>query len=249
MRRYLRLQYVFYALIFCAFANAYQALARFEVWRQPFLALFIVYQLFVGVLWPHYRHLRFRVVHHGATCLIAFVYALVPSLVYHIVLLVRLGFVPAFWFSLLFAAAAFFLLFWNGILSVYLASYQLGIHHRLLGIVCGLVPVLNLVMLRRIIAVVVNESDFELAHERRNDARQAEALCATKYPLLLVHGVFFRDWKHLNYWGRIPDELRFHGAEIYYGNHQSAAAVADSAAEIAARVRAIVAETDRKSVG
>ena len=27
---------------------------------------------------------------------------------------------------------------------------------------------------------------------------------ATRYPIVLVHGIFFRDWQHVNYWGRIP---------------------------------------------
>lgn len=248
MRKYLRLQYIAYTLLFCLLANAYLFLVRFEAFRQPFLVLALAVLLLAGMLWPPYQRLRFRIVHHGATCLLTFVYALLPSLVYHIVLLVRLGLVPAFWWSLLFAAVSFFLLFWVGMLSVYLASYQLGIRHRLLGIVSGLVPILNLVMLRRIIIVVIHETVLERSRELKNEARQGEALCATKYPILLVHGVFFRDWKHLKYWGRIPDELAFHGARIYYGEHQSAAAVADSAAEIAARVRAIVRETGCEKV-
>ncbi|MCM1082339.1 MAG: hypothetical protein NC393_13040 [Clostridium sp.] len=68
-------------------------------------------------------------------------------------------------------------------------------------------------------------------------------LCATKYPLLLVHGVFFRDYRHLNYWGRIPRELVKNGAAVYYGKHQSAASVCDSARELAARIRYIAIKT------
>ena len=29
----------------------------------------------------------------------------------------------------------------------------------------------------------------------------------------MVHGVFFRDFRYFNYWGRIPKELKRHGAE------------------------------------
>ena len=58
-----------------------------------------------------------------------------------------------------------------------------------------------------------------------------------------MHGVFFRDFKYFNYWGRIPRELEENGAVIYYGNHQSAASVADSAGELAARIRQITEET------
>ncbi len=62
----------------------------------------------------------------------------------------------------------------------------------------------------------------------------------TKYPLLLVHGVFFRNSKRLNYWGRIPAELEKNGAVVYYGEHQSAASVVDSAGEISRRIEEIV---------
>ncbi len=62
-------------------------------------------------------------------------------------------------------------------------------------------------------------------------------------PLLLVHGVFFRDFRYLNYWGRIPKELIRNGATVYYGQQQSAAAVEDSGKELAARIRQIVEET------
>lgn len=68
-------------------------------------------------------------------------------------------------------------------------------------------------------------------------------LCATKYPLLLVHGVFFRDYRYLNYWGRIPRTLEKYGAVVYYGKHQSAASVCDSARELAARIKYIAVKT------
>lgn len=59
----------------------------------------------------------------------------------------------------------------------------------------------------------------------------------------MVHGVFFRDYRFLNYWGRIPRELQRNGATIYYGQQQSAAAVEDSGRELAERIRSIVEET------
>lgn len=64
----------------------------------------------------------------------------------------------------------------------------------------------------------------------------------------MVHGVFFRDFRYLDYWGRIPAELEKNGTVIYYGNHQSAASVADSGAEIAARIKAVLQETGSEKV-
>jgi triacylglycerol lipase len=59
----------------------------------------------------------------------------------------------------------------------------------------------------------------------------------------LVHGVFFRDSKFFNYWGRIPKELETNGATIYYGNHPSAASVAESAQFLKERILQILEKT------
>ncbi len=140
------------------------------------------------------------------------------------------------------------LIFWDGMIRVYLTSVQLGLAVRILGIVLGMVPVANLVMLGLIYSKVRYECDVALARYERNKARAAERICATRYPVLLVHGVFFRDSKLLNYWGRIPAELEKNGAVIYYGNQRSAASVNDSGAELAARIREICRETGCEKV-
>ena len=57
-----------------------------------------------------------------------------------------------------------------------------------------------------------------------------EKCCATRYPVLLVHGAFFRDVHWLSYWGRIPAALEQNGAAVYFGNQQSAESVEASAA-------------------
>lgn len=78
--------------------------------------------------------------------------------------------------------------------------------------------------------------------------RCGERVCATKYPILLVHGVFFRDFKYLNYWGRIPKELEKNGARIYYGNHNSASSVEESAKQLKARILEITKESGCEKV-
>lgn len=64
-----------------------------------------------------------------------------------------------------------------------------------------------------------------------------------KIPCVACARCVFRDSAYFNYWGRVPAELIANGAEIYYGNHESAASVDDSAKEIAERIKQIVAET------
>ena len=83
----------------------------------------------------------------------------------------------------------------------------------------------------------------KMAKEKINKQRHDLKICSTKYPILLVHGVFFRDTKYFNYWGRIPAELETNGATIFYGNHHSASSVADSAAELKTRIIEILSET------
>lgn len=63
------------------------------------------------------------------------------------------------------------------------------------------------------------------------------------YPVLLVHGMGFRDSKHINYWGRIPARLEENGCEIYYGNQDSNGTVASNGAFLAEKIKEIIRET------
>lgn len=140
------------------------------------------------------------------------------------------------------------IVFWNGIIRIYVTSEQLGIKLRVVGAVCGMIPVVNLVVLGILIRTVRKEVRVENDKLLLNRERQGMQICKTKYPILLVHGVFFRDSNFFNYWGRIPKELEKNGAVIYYGNHQSAASVENSAGELAERIKQIVEETGCEKV-
>lgn len=139
-------------------------------------------------------------------------------------------------------------IFWSGIVRIYISSSQLGMKWRLIGLICGWIPVVHLVVLTKLISIASKEAEFENGKLLRNKEREEQEVCKTKYPIVMVHGVFFRDFRYLNYWGRIPKELEKNGAIIYYGNHQSAAPVAESAKELDARIRQIVEETGCKKV-
>ncbi|MBQ1743886.1 MAG: alpha/beta fold hydrolase [Clostridiales bacterium] len=58
--------------------------------------------------------------------------------------------------------------------------------------------------------------------------------CCLKYPLLMVHGMGFRDRKHLCYWGRIPKVLESQGANVFFG-HQDAVGSVEGNADIIAK--------------
>lgn len=214
------------------------------------LAGYMLIHLFPGIPRPGVPGRRLRICYRGAVCLKVFLTTSAVSVLFHIWLWTEL--MTAHW--QLWCGSVFFcffmeaMLFWNGILRVYAASVQLGVRDRAVGMACGMIPVVNLIVLHSIIRTVSNEVVFETEKDRIDRERESLQICRTKYPLLLVHGVFFRDSNLLNYWGRIPRELERNGAVIYYGNHQSAASVPDSASELSARIRQIVAETGYEKV-
>lgn len=211
---------------------------------------FLVYNIFPTL--KKYPSFRLKVLGDGSELLLTFFITTISSLPLVIAGLIgtiggRLN-IPVYVVYCVIFAVGEFIMFWNGIIRVYLTSVQLGIRYRVLGIVLGFVPIANLVMLMIIYVKVRRECHNELALDKRDKSRAADKVCATKYPILLVHGVFFRDSKLLNYWGRVPAELEKNGAVIYYGEQQSASAVADSAKELAERIEKIVTETGCEKV-
>lgn len=138
--------------------------------------------------------------------------------------------------------------FWNGIIRVYISSKQLGIKHRVIGALVGMIPILHLIALFKIIKITKKEVKFENDKILLNKSRKDEQICKTKYPILLVHGVFFRDSRYFDYWGRIPKELKDNGATIFYGNHDSAVSIEESAKELSERIKEIVKQTGCEKV-
>lgn len=140
------------------------------------------------------------------------------------------------------------LLFFVGIALVYVFGKQLGLRYRIWGLLLGWVPIANLIMLFIILGIVDEEIKVESKKIKLNEQRAEQKICQTKYPILLVHGVFFRDFPLLNYWGRIPDELKANGATIYYGGHNSASAVRNSAKELERKIKQIIEDTGCEKV-
>ncbi len=182
----------------------------------------------------------------GNALLIIFLITMALLITGAILMIRKMGFkelIFDYWGWLLIFTTTEIMIFWTGIIMVYITSIQLGIKMRVIGILAGMIPVVNIIVLVIIISITGREYRFEKKKLKIDNKRKADRICATKYPLLMVHGVFFRDFKNFNYWGRIPEELERNGAVIYYGNHQSASSVEDSARELAQRIMQIVSET------
>jgi len=141
-----------------------------------------------------------------------------------------------------------FILALNGSIRVCAASTQAGIPAKLLFIFFWWLPPVNFILMKKLSGAAAREYIFSAAKAELNARRAGEAVCKTKYPILLVHGIFFRDWKSFNYWGRIPKELEQNGADCFYGNQRSSASVAECGAELAECISRVISETGCEKV-
>lgn len=241
MRRYFTLPNVIYFVLLSILLNSYMLIKTSPYLLILIIPVFVLLNMLAGIRPAGTKSIRIKLCNHGATLLALFIFSLIPSLIWHIILAVQT--LPEahmdLIFSALFCILLSALLFSNGIICVYCTSSQMGIKWRVIGIVCGMIPILNLMVLTKIIRVTSNEVDFEIQKERVSTAPALATICQTKYPIVLIHGIFFRDNKLFNYWGRIPQTLKLHGATIYYGQHQSALTVKESARELTARIKLI----------
>lgn len=242
MKRYLTLYCIIYFVLMSILLNSYMLVKLSPLMLLIIIPLFIALNLFAGTKLTCTTSLRLKICNHGTLLLTVFVCSLIPSLIWHTVLAfltIPNSYMDLIW-SAVYCIVGSAILFWNGIICVYCTSTQMGIKWRVIGALCGMIPVLNLVVLTKIIKLTSDEIEFEIEKEITSHDPALSEICKTKYPLVLIHGVFFRDSKLFNYWGRIPRTLKLHGATVYYGEHQSALTVKESARELASRIRLIV---------
>ena len=106
---------------------------------------------------------------------------------------------------------AFFLIL-AGAVRIFFTSRRLSIARRIVLLLTMWIPAVNLFVLLYACRLVYEEYDFEREKVLLQELRVNTKLCKTRYPLLMVHGVGFRDLRYFNYWGRIPAELMRNGA-------------------------------------
>lgn len=136
----------------------------------------------------------------------------------------------------------------NGILKTAVTSKQIKFVWYILLILMWYIPPVNIIIFRHFYKTGKRELRFETARLDLEKVRAENSVCRTKYPVLMVHGIFFRDWQYFNYWGRVPNALITNGAEIYYGNQQSAKSVAESAEELKNRILEVIKESGAEKV-
>ena len=69
-----------------------------------------------------------------------------------------------------------------------------------------------------------------------------------KYPLLMVHGMGFRDNRVIGYWGRIPKALEKCGAEVFFGGQDSNGSIEGNAAQLKKTIEAVLRQTGAEKV-
>ncbi len=250
MKKHITLSNIIYFVLLSLLFNSYmlvKASLYNLIWIVP---LFIVLNVLPGSRLKGVKRWQLKLCNHGNVILALFAFSLISSIIWHGILAyltipdTYLDFV----FSALYCVVLSAIVFWNGIICVYATSSQMGVKWRVLGALCGMIPIVNLVILARIIRITSDEIEFEVQKEVKASDPTFTDFCKTKYPIVLIHGVFFRDNNLFNYWGRIPRTLQAHGATIYYGQHQSALSVKESARELTARIKLIVERSECEKV-
>ena len=73
--------------------------------------------------------------------------------------------------------------------------------------------------------------------------------CDTKYPVILVSGLGFKDSINLmNYWGKIPDFLKAHGCEVYTAYQDAFNSHADNAIKLKYRILDILEKSNHEKI-
>ena len=128
-------------------------------WYLPLISVFafVAANAFPSGAKGGYPSFKFRMIAHGSELLLQFLITTLLSSVIYIQSAFQM--LPDNWvkWALCLGGAllAEFILFWNGIISVYCTSVQLGIKHRFIGIICGFIPIVNLFCLGVIIKITM----------------------------------------------------------------------------------------------
>lgn len=71
----------------------------------------------------------------------------------------------------------------------------------------------------------------------------------TRYPILLVHGIAWRDdTPFLPYWGKIPDILKYYGAEVHLSGHDAFNTYAANALSLKQKIFSVLKESKAEKV-
>lgn len=136
----------------------------------------------------------------------------------------------------------FYLLILNGSIRILATCRSLGVWKRILFFCFLWIPVIHLFPLRYLSKRAKIEYDAENCRFENRKQRDGSLVCATRYPIILLHGIGFRDFKYFNYWGRIPKELVRNGAIVYYGHQEAWGTIENNGEIIKSKIKEILEE-------
>jgi triacylglycerol lipase len=96
--------------------------------------------------------------------------------------------------------------------------------------------------------IAYNEYDHACNKAYNENMRKDSSVCETRYPLLMLHGVGFRDLKYINYWGRIPKNLIKNGATVYYGHQEALGTIESNGQMVRNKIIEIIQKTGAEKV-
>jgi triacylglycerol lipase len=148
---------IVYSVILSFISNSFTFIKQAPKSLFVIIPLFLLINIFAGVFSIKSKSKKIKICFHGTSLLICFYISVITSVVCHVILGIHT--IPddymTFVWSAVICFAVNFIVFWNGIICVYLTSTQLGIKIRFIGLICGMIPVANLVALFFIIKTIV----------------------------------------------------------------------------------------------
>ena len=164
------------SLLISFIANSYFLIKEIPQILFGIIPMFIIINIFGGVLIPFVNNKRFVVCQHGTIMLYSFYASIIVSTVFQIIFAIKS--IPndymTFIWNFVTCFGVNFVIFWNGIICVYLTSAQLGVKWRVIGLICGLIPIVNLIVLFLILKATTNECMFETKKSEINKGRREQ---------------------------------------------------------------------------
>lgn len=137
---------------------------------------------------------------------------------------------------------------YNGALRILCTCRRLGILKRILIIFNMWVPIVNLFLIHYLCKKAKEEYSLECCRFDLKCCRLGSNVCSLKYPLIMVHGIGFRDLRYFNYWGRIPKKLCENGATVYYGHQNAWGTIEENALALKQKIEQVCQETGAEKV-
>lgn len=131
-------------------------------------------------------------------------------------------------------------LYLNGSIRAIFAAKSLTLLTRVL-LVCALwIPVIGWMLAASVARRVRREYHAAVDRVEWERAQPHSDRCSTRYPILLVHGVGWRDRVLFNAWGRIPQYLKRHGADLFYGEQEAWGTIEQNGQQVADRIKEVL---------